>query len=202
MEEGDFYYPPIIETIAEHKVDVSLLPDHAVILDLGCLNFIFCNEMRRRGHIVYPVDIQDIPDMDTLYHRVAITDYDGYGYVIHSNDKQATMFSQFDQKNARSERIKCRTLKSFMKELRIEMFDLIKMDVEGSEWQIIKSLDSAPARQIEIEFHLHTGVYSDVDVFRMCNKLFSLGYVDVSHEKTSQHGLSPNYWSSLFILTS
>lgn len=202
MMEGDFYYPPIIETIAEHNVDVSLLPDHAVILDLGCLNFIFCNEMRRRGHIVYPVDIQDIPDMDTLYSRVAITDYDGYGYVIHSNDKQATMFSQFDQKNVRSERIKCRTLKSFMKDLQIEMFDLIKMDVESSEWQIIMSLDSPPAKQLSIEFHMHTGAYGDEDVYQMVSHLRRLGYEIASHQKTSQHGLPPNYWSSLFILRS
>lgn len=200
MEEGSFYYSPIIDTIAEHKVDVSLLPEHAVILDLGCINFVYCDEMRRRGYTVYPVDIQNLEPR--VYYRMAITDYDGYGYVIYNNDKQATMFSQFDQKNARSERIKCRTLKSFMRELQIEMFDLIKMDVESSEWQIVMSLDSPPSRQLEIEFHLHTGAYFENDVTAMVNKLQSLGYVVMDHQKTSQHGCGLNYWSSLFYLKS
>lgn len=200
MEEGDFYHPPIIETIAEHNVDVSLLPEHAVIADLGCLNFIFCDEMRRRGHIVYPVDIQDLSPR--VHYQIAITDYDGYGYVLHNNDKQATMFSQFDQKNVRSERIKCRTLESFKRELQIEMFDLIKMDVEGSELQIIMSLDSPPAKQLSVEFHMHTGVYGDEEVYQMVSHLRRMGYEIASHEKTSQHGLPPNFWSSLFILRS
>lgn len=176
-----------------------MLPNNGLIADLGCLNFIYTNEMRRLGHIVYPVDIQQ---MDGDYYRIAITDYDGYGYVIYNNDKQATMFSQFDQKTARSERIKCRTLKSFMEDLQIEMFDLIKMDVESSEWQIVMSLDSPPARQVEIEFHLHTGAYFENDVNAMVSKLQSLGYIVADHQKTSQHGCGMNYWSSLFILKS
>lgn len=189
--------PIFIETVAEHKVDFNRLPANASILDLGCLGFTYTNEMRRLGYTVYPVDIQEF---EGNYHRVAITDYDGYGYILYNDDRQATMFSQFPQKGIRTERLKCRTLKSFMKDIGVEMFSLIKIDVEGSEWQIITSLDFAPAYQIEIEFHLHTGAYFENDVNMMLSKLRSLGYMIASHEKTSQHGCGMNYWSSLFIL--
>lgn len=187
----------MIVTVAEHQLDINLLPAKAKILDLGCLNMIYTNEMRRLGHSVYPVDIQELNED---YYRVAITDYDGYGYILYNDDKQATMFSQFPQKGIRSERLKCKTLKTFMKDVGVDMFDLIKMDVESSEWQIINSLDFTPATQLEIEFHLHTGAYLENDVNAMLFKLKSLGYYVASHEKTAQHGCGLNYWSSLFIL--
>lgn len=190
-----------IQTIAEHQVDTSLLPENAHILDLGCLNFIYTNEMRRLGHKVYAVDIQEL---EGDYHRLAITNYDGFGYVHYNSDQQATRFSPdcFDHKPVvkKSELIRCQMLKSFMKEINCRFFDLIKMDVESSEREIILSLDFAPARQIEIEFHLHLGVYTEHAVNVMVHHLHHLGYKTVSHEKTAQHGCGLNYWSSLFIL--
>lgn len=187
-----------IQTIAEHSVDLDLLPEKAHILDLGCLNFIYCDEMRRRGHRVTAVDIQKLNSEH--YWRLAITNYDGYGYVIYNNDIQATSFSSDQPTHLRYERIKCRTLKSFMKFIEVQSFDLIKMDVESSEREIILSLDFAPARQIEIEFHLHTGAYNENAVNVMVNHLHGLGYKTASHKKTAQHGCGMNYWSSLFIL--
>lgn len=190
---------PLITTVAEHKIDLNLLPEKATIADLGCLDFTFTNEMRRLGHNVYPVDIQEL---EGDYHRIAITDYNGYGYINYNNDKQATSFSIEALQNGRSERIKCQTLKSFMKSIGVDFFDYIKTDVESSEYQIIMSLDKAPSRQFECEFHLHTGAYCDNQVDKMVSKLESFGYETVSHEKTSQHGMGENFWSSLFILKS
>jgi FkbM family methyltransferase len=190
-----------IQTIAEHQVDMDLLSPMSRILDLGCLNFIYCNEMRRLGHTVYAVDIQDLQDED--YHRVAITNYNGYGYILHSADKQAARFvmdGDFRKHKGRVERIKCQTLRAFMKSVGVDFFDLIKMDVEGAEHEIIMSLDKAPSTQLEIEMHMHTGIYTEQAVQKMIKHLHGLGYKTVSHEKTAQHGCGFNYWSSLFLL--
>lgn len=185
-----------IERIAEHLIDLDLLPPHAKILDLGCLGFIFANEMRRLGHSVYPVDIQYL---DANYYRVAITGYNGFGYVIDNKDKQAIKFSPQEMPGWTS-RIICETLETFMKSMQIDFFDYIKCDVEGSEYDIIMSLTKAPSKQFEVEFHLHTGAYREREVNLMVEKLHSLGYGIASHEQTSQHGCGMNYWSSLFIL--
>lgn len=191
MMEGDFYYPPIIETIAEHNVAISLLPEKANILDLGCRGFIFTDEMRRRGHNVIAIDIDKFDRDD--YRQIAVSFKVGRVGINRKPDPQATCIKEGDD-------VDCIDLMTLLRESKIEMFDLIKMDIEGSEYDVIMSLPKPPARQLSVEFHGHTGAYSDVDVFRMCNKLYSLGYVAVSHEKTSQHGLPPNYWSSLFLL--
>ena len=51
-----------METVYEHTFEPGLLPDKALILDLGCRGFLFTNEMRSRGHIVAAVDCDD-PDI-------------------------------------------------------------------------------------------------------------------------------------------
>ena len=176
---------------------MDLLPENAKILDLGCLGFLFTNEMRRLGHSVYPVDIQD---MDGGYYNLAITGYNGYGYVVPSSDKQAVRFSEHEPKYLSWDTVKCLTLESFMEGLGINFFDYIKCDVEGSEYAIIMSLKKAPSKQFEVEFHLHTAAYTETSVSEMVDKLKSLGYEVASHEMTSEHGCGMNYWSSLFIL--
>lgn len=189
----------MIEKVAEHLIDLELLPQKATILDLGCLGFIFTKEMRRLGHRVYPVDIQYF--QDEFYYRVAITNYNGYGYVLPDRDPQAFRFVQqmtTAEKNGGYSMVMCETLEDFMRNNHVEYFDYIKCDVEGSETQIIASLTKPPSKQFEVEFHMHTG-YPEDGVELMVNKLQSLGYKIASHEKTSQHGCGENYWSSLFI---
>lgn len=187
-----------IETVAEHLVDTDLLKIYPNVLDLGCRGFIFTNELRRLGYSVYSVDCDYYLEGD--YLRLAVSDRNGTAYVVRDNDPQATkiVFDK-DAENVKHA-IPCMTLRNLMTMLGHYRFGLIKMDIEGSELEVIMSLTEAPARQLSVEFHRHTGAYGDGEIEQMVDKLKSLGYEVVSHEKTSQHGLPPNYWSSLFIL--
>lgn len=185
-----------IQTIAEHKVDLDLLHEKANVLDLGCRNFIFCNEMRRLGHTVYPVDVDLLegytPSKD--YLRVAITGKAEQRVGIkRTSDPQATCVIEGDE-------IWTHTIESFSELAKVAFWDYIKTDIEGSEYDVIMGLTKAPSKQFEVEFHLHTGAYHENQIDSMVTKLESLGYQTVSHEKTSQHGMGFNYWSSLFIL--
>lgn len=180
----------MIETVAEHSFE-TLGPNSAV-LDLGCIGFEFANEMRRRGHRVHAVDIQEL---DGDYDRVGITDYDGEGYIKSSVDKQAFRLSK-----SGVYLVPCMTLLTYSRSKNRVFWDLIKMDIEGSELEVIHSLDVPPARQLSIEFHLHTKVYDAEQVGFMVDKLTKLGYRTVQHELTSQHGCGKNYWDSLFVI--
>lgn len=183
----------MITVIAEHSVDLSLLPEKANILDLGCRGFEFAKELTRRGHVVYPVDIDILHDAPMKYYRFGIGQFDGQCSVEHSKDPQATrMVPGFG--------IPMFTLAGLAKHVEVEFFDLIKMDIEGSEYEVIMSLTEPPAKQLSIEFHLHTGIYGDAQVKEMEDKLLSLGYFPVKHDKYPAHGLSPNYWDSLWTL--
>jgi len=181
-----------IQIIHEHKVAIDLLPDYAVILDLGCRGFGFTAYFRGLEHFVVAVDMDELPEF-MEYKRLAITDYTGYIGIDKPMDKQATHVCHGDD-------VECMTLADFTKSVDVRFWDLIKMDVEGSEYEIIMDLKEPPGTQLSIEFHLHTNIYGTDEMTKMIQKLESLGYISVDHELTNQHGAGMNYWDSLFIL--
>jgi FkbM family methyltransferase len=180
-----------IEVIAEHSVDIDLLPEKAKVLDLGCRGFLFTDELRRRGHNVLAIDIDKLDRDD--YEQMAVSFKVGRVGIKRSRDPQATMIGEGSE-------VMCVDLPFLMHLTKVDLFSLIKMDIEGAEYDIIMALTKAPAKQLSIEFHLHTGIYGETEMLLMENKLLSLGYFPVKHDKTRQHGLSYNYWDSLFIL--
>lgn len=182
----------IIDEVCEHKLSLELLPKKANILDIGCRNFLFTKAMRVLGHTVFPVDIDKLNESQA-YYQVAISNYDGRAGIIHSNDPQATRIKEGSE-------VPCYTLESFSKFVGVEMWDLVKIDVEGAEWEIIMGMNKPMAKQISVEMHLHTGFYTINEVNLMVAKLQALGYKIASHEMTAQHGAGNNFWSSLFIL--
>lgn len=186
-----------LETIAEHTVCLDLLPECANILDLGCRGFQFTGALRMMGHEVYPVD------MDYLgpegYYQVAITNYVGFGDVYKNNDPQATRLNKRHDNQSDSS-ILTLTLERFSADVKVSFWDLIKIDIEGSEYEVIMSLTKPPAKQLSIEFHLHTGIYHMDAIQKMELHLGFLGYEPVQHEMTKQHGLGLNLWDSLWVL--
>lgn len=185
-----------IITIAEHSVDMAILPANAAILDLGCRGFLFANHLKQLGHTVVAVDIENLSNIDDdNFYQVAITNYNGKCGVLTSSDPQATKIKEGNE-------IDCYTLEEFSRLIDIPFWDLIKIDIEGSEYEVIMSLTKAPATQLSIEFHLHTGVYGMDAVQEMLDKLEDLGYEIAKHELTEAHGCGYNYWDSLFILKS
>lgn len=181
-----------IEIIAEHSVDLDLLPDKANILDAGCRGMLFTNEMRRRGHNVIALDCDNLGD-HFVYRRLAISDHNMRVGIKRSNDIQATMICAGDE-------VECTTIQKLCIDVQIYYWDLIKLDIEGSEYEVIMSMDRPYAKQLSIEFHLHTGIYKENEILLMENKLSWLGYFPVKHDKTQQHGMGYNYWDSLWIL--
>lgn len=192
----------MITVIAEHSVDLDLLPEKANILDLGCRGFLWTNYFRQLGHNVFTVDPDPEvkPGLSDKHYRIAITDYNGIATLIKSNDPQATRIEAKMKLGRGPDDVKCSTLASFSKMVGVKFWDLIKIDVEGSEYEIIKSMNNPRAKQLSIEFHLHTGIYGLKEVAEMRDKLESLGYTTVKHDMTKQHGMGLNFWDSLFCL--
>lgn len=179
-------------TIAEHTVDLSLIPRGGTVLDIGCRGFLFTDEMERLGFDVYPVDI-DLLGTSRRYYILAIAGHNGKCAVKKDKDPQATrMTDGFD--------IPCYTIQRFSELVVVDFWDCIKIDAEGAEYEIIMNLTEPPSTQLSIEFHLHTKIYGDAQVKDMEDKLLSLGYFPMKHDKTSQHGCGMNYWDSLWIL--
>lgn len=208
-----------IERVAEHSYSPEFMPSASKVLDLGCRGFLFSNHFAQLKHQVFCVDVdEDVlagqyvecsttnPDFKYVYMNeyivkyktVAIAEYDGYGSILKTKDPQATRFisSMVEKSNV----VDCMRLETLSKLAKVAFWDLIKIDVEGSEKQIIMSLTEPPAKQLSIEFHLHTGIYTKHDVDIMYNKLNHIGYIAISHKMTREHGCGLNFWDSLFVL--
>lgn len=180
-----------IVCIAEHTIDLSLLPEKAVIMDAGCRGFLFTDEMRRLGHLVYAIDIDHL--WPRQHFLCAIAGYTGKCSIYRDKDPQATRMKVGNDRP-------CYTIPDFSKMVKVDFWDVIKMDIEGAEYEVIMSLTEPPATQLSIEFHLHTGIYPEIAIKEMEDKLLSLGYFPVKHDKYPAHGLGPNYWDSLWTL--
>lgn len=187
----------ILTTIAEHTVCLDLLPENAKILDLGCRGFEFTKYFAERPYAnnkVIPVDIDALQVTDYPYYQFAVTDYCGTAGIIHGADAQATKIEPG------GEGVPAITLEKLMELCNVPFFDLIKIDVEGSEKEIIMSLTKAPATQISWEAHLHTNAYGLSELAMMEAKLMSLGYKAVKNDIYEAHGAGKNAWDNLFVL--
>ncbi len=63
-----------------------------------------------------------------------------------------------------------------------DRFDLIKLDIEGAEYDLIDQLPALGARTICIEFHHHCTDYTEADTQRAVNTLAAAGYFVISTE--------------------
>lgn len=190
-----------ITCVHEHSVCLSLLPEKANILDLGCRGFQFANHFESLGQNVVSVDVDDLIGQ---YFQVAISDFTGKVAVERSADPQATrinkkMFALPTPVDEPTRSVYCYTLEDFSKIMAVDFWHLIKCDIEGSEYEMIMSWDKPWCKQLSIEFHCHLG-QTDEQVKQMEDKLLSLGYFSAKHDKYPAHGLPPNYFDSLWIL--
>lgn len=191
-------------TVAEHTYEETLLPEKANILDLGCRGFLFARHMQSLGHKVVCVDL----DSDVEF--MGGTEYGTITAAVIADNSAAIMVPYEKTKDPQATKVtpgkitgnwaQTTTVSKLTRLYGLKMWDLIKIDIEGSEYEVIMSLTEPPAKQLSIEFHLHTGIYGDAQVKEMEDKLLSLGYFPVKHDKYPAHGLSPNYWDSLWIL--
>lgn len=181
--------------IAEHAVCLDELRKPANILDLGARGFEFTRYFDLRGDFVIPVDIDPNLGNERAYICRAITNYNGTCGIRRSNDAQATSMTR----NLGAEIVNCGTLEALMDEFNIPYFDLIKADIEGSEYEVIMNLKKAPAKQISWEAHLHTGAYGMQEFKQMELKLISLGYKALKNDLYEQHGAGRNAWDNLWI---
>lgn len=184
----------MIKVIAEHSIDESLLDYGAKILDIGCRGFGFMDYFRDKCkyHCV-GVDIDNLDPGNRNFLQVAIAGKTQMVGINKTNDPQATCIIPGNE-------IQAYTLVDFSELVGVPYWDIIKMDIEGAELEVIMSLTKAPAKQLSVEFHLHTGIYTKEDVDQMLYHLTLLGYDVIKHEFTSEHGAGFNYWDSLFIL--
>lgn len=149
-----------MERIDGHIIDKSLLTKGGLILDAGCRGFTLHGSLGDDYEYICfdPDDTITRPDkLNINLHYLAITAHGGpakycgwstgEGNIIYTGN--APNYAEFDK-----------VVASITIPVLFAMygkFDLIKLDIEGSEYDVLLGIDFAPAKQISCEFHQSLG---------------------------------------------
>ena len=179
-----------IGKIHDHSLNQTIIPMHGNILDLGCRDFIFTNFFKELEYNVVSVDIGKF---DGDYHRVAISSNDGECYVQNERDPDATHITTADT----GDPVPMMTLDTFSKHVGVDHWHLIKMDIEGAEYGVLKTAKHPIADQVAVEFHAHCGQRKE-DLDALLDELSEYYYI---HNRVwdEQHSAGFNYWDVLLI---
>lgn len=197
-----------LERIDEHTLDLDLLGPGTTVLDVGCRGFHLAKHLASLGSKILCLDpspdIVDPQAPNITFQRKAVL---GYGPA-----SQRVKFAMVHDKNAsfvvdglyepgQVIEVEATTIPALLEEHQISQVDAVKLDCEGSEYEILAAWPGPIAKQISVEFHLHThSARSDNEIERIVSYL-ERWYAVVSHKKSLQHGLPTlNYWDSLFLL--
>jgi len=176
--------------IDDHLVDLDLLPEKANILDGGCRGFKFTDYFTDLGHTVYSVDIDEL--VDNKYIRCALSHESGTCAVVHTHDPQAKHIKEGDE-------IFKYTIDDFKKRYEIPYFDLIKLDIEGKEFDILHNSQHPLATQLTVEFHSHCDKRQTKEALDLLIEKLSEFYTVHNQKWEEKYCCAPNYWDVLFI---
>lgn len=196
-----------LRTIAEHTVNLLLLNRDSKVLDLGCRSFAWSNAMLEYVDKVYCVDADNT--VKSFDKRLPVLNA-----AISDVDDKPVLFIKFGNGTGNFVDRPGRVIPAKSKIQKAETatiatvinsafgpgtIDLIKMDIEGEEISVLLSLKEPPAKQLSIEFHLHTGT-KESEVQKVFRHLEIIGYINAFQDYSEKHGCGLNYWDVLFIL--
>lgn len=194
----------MIEVVAEHSVDLSLIKRDSKVLDLGCRYFGFANEMLNYVDEIYCVEPdKGVKTEDKRIHLASVAvgsemkmerycKYgNGTGNFIY-NDEPLPEWCEIVY-------VPVWTLPKINHYFGVYEWDLIKCDIEGEEWDVLMSLTHPVAKQISFEMHQHTGKKRPLeDIHRLFNKL-STWYDFKVVDESEKHGCGKNFWDVLIV---
>lgn len=128
------------------------------------------------------IDLNNLKNVKIL--NCAIGDETKFGEIIVSEDsinnkilKNNTKFNTKLKSNLKTQKIKIFSFKDFLKNNNIEKVSLVKMDIEGFEYDVIDSLGSQDFLKIEsFIFEYHENVYIKKDRKYLENRLRENGF--------------------------
>lgn len=203
--------------IAEHTIDVDLLTPGGWVLDAGCRNFHFAHHLAERGCRVLAIDADptvEVPETIEIgtdkvvtklnkptYLNRAIAAENGMRSLVMSQDPQARYLSPVGFSAVGGHKIKAMTVEMLMNLVDSPpwQWDVIKLDVEGSEYDILQAWPGPITKQISIEFHEHV-CPRPPEVYEAIFKHLGQWYDVIQHVKDARYTCPENYWDSLLVI--
>lgn len=178
--------------IKEHTFFDELLNDEIVVVDLGACKGEFINELENFFKIKKAVLVEANPtNFNTLPNK---NNYILYNMAISKNNDEVISFYEdlnspyngskiFNYFNGVEHKIKTITLETLMEKNNIDYIDILKIDIEGSEYEILPSISDecySKIKQITVEFHDFIDNSLKLKTEEIINKLERLGFQRIS----------------------
>lgn len=153
-------------TIDEHTFDEGLLTGGCII-DAGCRGFRLTNHFRDHyDSTVYAIDIEDLLDLEPLiplayyFKQAALMAYSGEVEAHYFGNGTGNFVKGMNEqpyngpdRPCETKKVQAITLQDIYNEIGTDI-DLLKLDIEGAEYEILASLEPIP-KQVTVEFHQH-----------------------------------------------
>jgi FkbM family methyltransferase len=202
-----------MKTISEHSFLEEKIDSNGIVLDLGSgKTMSFAIPIADYVSKVIAVDILkptvEYNKSKIYFENYAVSTKEGIEKVILYKDSDATsIIDIFDEFNDAVDTflIEIKPISYFMRKYNVDLFEIMKMDIEGSEYEILNNLNEPIAKQISVEFHDFRGMNKEGNLFykNLINKL-EKWYIISTHKYTHHPGFPVNhgwnYWDSLFVL--
>lgn len=192
--------------IGEHTIDASLLTPGGQVLDAGCRDFIFSRGMVEHGCRVTAIDadptVEDPKIEGVQFIHCAIAAAPGEREIVMTADPQARHLDGLyagSPTGAQRCKVSARTLRQLTMLTGVNRWDVVKLDVEGAEYGVLRTWPGPVARQISVEFHEHCAPRPP-DLYAEIFTHLRQWYDVVQHEKERRHCLPPSWFDTLLVL--
>ncbi len=197
------------ELVAEHTIGcLPLCFGH--VLDVGCRRFDFSKAMLNEDYNVVAIEADD--EVVPIHHEHLR--FGNYALVPEFQNGETQTLIKFGNGTANhlstigvsnsktTNNVTGMSITAISSKFNVAKWDVVKLDCEGSEYDVLLEWPGPIARQITVEFHEHTAanargnvVYDDI------LKHLSQWYDLVQHEMSVRYCIpTPSYYDSLWVL--
>lgn len=197
-----------LEVVDLHSFAPELLT-RGVVLDTGCRGFRFGMHFLSLGHpVVFMDPALDVIPPREIYDAATWASHLGCALVAPGYPKTMRLRMTSDPEARHITHavhegdpvVPCMTIQEVMTTLSIQQFDLVKLNVEGAEYDVLGQWPGPVARQIVVSFHEHTDRgRGDAAIQRIVEHLGEW-YTPVRHEFDERYCAGRNAWDSVFVL--
>jgi FkbM family methyltransferase len=190
----------MLKEIAEHSFYDDKFGPEVNIIDLGACRGEFINNMNKMYNISKGILVEANPTIFKqllneenyiLYNNVIAKD-DGKMITFYEDTKAAYIGSSFfNYFNGVEHKIESISLETLIKSNNINVVDLLKVDIEGSEYEIFENIKEdvlQKINQITIEFHDFIDPKLKIRTKNIINRLEASGYKSISKSIDYMYG--------------
>jgi len=204
----------------EDENNLIIVADHTVlgpvtegmnVLDVGSRKYGFSKPMAGMGCNVVAVEPDDDvsfsvnPNIHRIFGAMVAKQYIGCDDLFKWSSGEGNFLDctgAVPPTSAIRQMTCCYSIQQIMKMAKVDYWDIVKLDCEGSEYEILLDWPGPVAGQITVEFHDFNGANPGKE--ETYSKIFAhIGqwYDVIQHEATVRFAAKvKNYWDSLFVL--